>query len=294
MKITFFSGSDFALPLLEQLHKNHTVQVVTKPDTELRGKVLSNHLTSFALDHDLPLWQPENLKGVEDSEYQRIFGGYDLAVVVSYGYIIPEKILKLFKYGAINWHPSLLPTYRGPTPVQSALIDNAPIGLTWITMNSKMDEGDILLQTPIETANNDTFDTVIAKAIKLGKKQLATVINAQVKGLSTPQSESEYPVTYTKMLSKDDGVIHPTEYTADQVSRLVRAYSSFPRVYCQDPNLGKCRIDQVSSVVDTTFPHDRPEVFFRHENKTYLKCKDGWLQIQQLTMPNGKMLQFTL
>lgn len=299
MNIVFFSGSDFTLPLIEKLvQEKHIVKLVTKPDTILRGKILSNKLTQFARKNTLEIWQPNRLKNITAVEIEKELQDYDLAIVASYGFIVPQAVINHFSLGMINWHPSLLPYYRGPTPVQTAIRNgDTKTGLSWIQMNEEMDAGDIIHQEEIDITEADTTQSILEKAIHLGVNHLPQIIQ---KALDHTQNKAKYVVqdntqaTYTHLLTKEDGYISPHMMQATEFYNYVRAYYPFPRVIIADPYYGKVRIEKFGPVSHTIKPCKKRGFFIQtQDNRTYLECKEGFILIQSITLDTGKKIDFS-
>jgi methionyl-tRNA formyltransferase len=302
MKIVYFSGSDFTLPILEQLIRSgHTVKLVTNPDTLLRGKLLINKLKQYAISESILVWQPISVRKVLHETMIEQCSGYDTAIVASYGKILPKTLLNLFPLGAINWHPSLLPLYRGPTPVQTALLDGATnIGLTWIEMDDKMDEGNIILQKEIPISTGDNFGLVIDKAVKLGVETLHTVLDLvekHAKGTYVYIPQDHTAATYTTMLTKDMGTIYPSALPAVSIERMVRAYSAFPKTVFAHPVYASIRIDK-ASVPYGVVTIDDTDGILAHGNvdnrpACLLLTQDGYLQLDKITLAGGKQVDLS-
>lgn len=152
----------------------------------------------------------------------------DFFVVASFGKILPKEILEMPKHGCINVHPSLLPAYRGPSPIQNQILDNArEVGVTIIKMDEQMDHGPILAQEKIEIAPfPDHYDVVEEKLGRAGGKLLAEVLENELKEI--PQDDSQ--ATYVKMIKKEDGLLNLSDAPETNV-RKVLAYSTWPGAY---------------------------------------------------------------
>lgn len=303
MNIIFFSGSDFTLPLLQEL-RQHTsnLKLVTNPDTILRNKTQTNKLKEWAEKNSVPVWQPGALRKTPASESESQLNDYDLAIVASYGQIIPESVIKLFPLGMVNWHPSLLPAYRGPSPVQQAILDGvATTGLTWIEMNDKMDEGDIILQKPIALTPDSTFASVIDNAITTGKDTLSDVLHKVVLHRQgsypyTPQNSAE--ATCTHLIKKSDSFTDPTSTTGEEFARKFRAYSTFPKMTVQDSYYGLVRIDGIGKIFADIDPQQHRQGGFiqcliEEKKVTLLACKNSYIEVTKITLSNGKNIDFS-
>ncbi|MGL4758129.1 MAG: methionyl-tRNA formyltransferase [Patescibacteria group bacterium] len=293
LKIAFFSSSEFTIPILEEVLNNNRYSlagVVTQPDWENRGKVYKNPISTFCSKHSIKLFQPTKLKN-EYNEFVDFFDNLDIAVVASYGQIIPIDFLIFPKYGMINWHPSLLPAYRGPTPLQTSISNGDTIGgLTWIQMDKGMDSGAILLQTQIPYGQK-TFLELINEMGHLGRTTLQTAIDNSINQKSTKQIESK--ATFTKMLSKEDGLLqNPNNTNVEIVYNMFRAYNAFPKIKIRSDkyNLIKildCSVEQIKNLAID----DEDEQFYYSKGKIYLKCLDGILKINQFQLENGRIMK---
>ncbi len=148
----------------------------------------------------------------------------DLIIVASFGKIIPKKILDLPKLGCLNVHPSLLPRYRGPSPIQNQILDGGETGVTIIRMDEEMDHGPILAQEKVAISPwPDHYNIVEEKLARAGGKLLVKVLSEPT--TETPQDHSK--ASYTKMIKKEDGLIDLNE-EAEKNYRKVLAYSTWP------------------------------------------------------------------
>ena len=170
---TWWKGRDF----LEQVKTQMSLQtnifetdielscVITQPDSNNHGKIVQNPVAKYCREQKIKLFQPQKLN-LETSELLDSVPDIDLAILASYGQILSSKVLQIPKFGFVNWHPSELPKYRGPTPMQSALINgDTSTALTWLEMTKEMDAGDIWLQIPYlikRTENFDQLSTILA------------------------------------------------------------------------------------------------------------------------------------
>lgn len=303
LTIGFFSGSDFVMPMLETLAKSNKntlpyqvklSAIGTKPPYTHRSKTHTNNLYQFAQEHTILLITPDSFRGMR-SELEPILAKLDMIIVASYGHIIPQWALDAPRFGWINWHPSLLPRYRGPAPVQYTLLDDQPsTALTWIAMNAGMDTGDILLQKPFAISPNDTFDSIIDTAMTLGCDTIFEAIDLQIQtklGSFVATVQDESAATYTHFITKDAGLIDIGTTTASALKNAVRAYVHFPtvRVYItQYPGL--TRIDEVGNCL----PANANEIvgtLVQKNAKSYLVCAEHTLlNLKKITLWDGQQL----
>ena len=210
----------------------NVVGVCTKPDSRVgRGKDLIPHpLKDFAFKNGVPVLTPYDLT---NPEVLRDFSKLkpDLIVLVGYGLLIPNQIIKLPVYGCLNIHPSLLPTYRGPSPVSSAILNGDCLtGVSIMLMDEGFDTGPILQQETVEIAESDTADNLTSKLFKIGASMLVDLIPLWSNGQIPLTEQDEIKVSYTKKIVKKDGKINWDE-DVQLIPRKVRAYSSWPGTF---------------------------------------------------------------
>ncbi|MDD5726144.1 MAG: methionyl-tRNA formyltransferase [Patescibacteria group bacterium] len=244
-KIVFFGTSDFSTPSLEALLKDtrfEVVAVVTKPDAPIgRHQTLTPPpVKVIAQEHDVQVFQFEKIKTDESYDQLRGFlasarndGKVDAYVVVSYGKIIPQRILDLPKHGCINVHGSLLPLHRGASCVQAAIAEgDQKTGVTVMLMDAEMDHGDILAQKEIAIGPEETGGQLHNRLSQLGAETLPDILAGYLDGKITPQPQDHSLATYCKLLSREDGKLDWTK-SAAEIERLVRAYNPWPGTWTE-------------------------------------------------------------
>jgi methionyl-tRNA formyltransferase len=154
----------------------------------------------------------------------------DIIIVASYGKIIPEKIINCSTYGTINLHPSLLPKYRGPTPVHSAILNNEKItGTSIILLNNDVDAGPIILQEKYKINNNEYLNKLTTELFKIGAKNILKILN-NPKLILKAINQNENIATYTNKINKKDGRINWNQ-SGDEIIQLIKAFSENPGTY---------------------------------------------------------------
>jgi methionyl-tRNA formyltransferase len=232
----FFGTSDFAVPSLQQLAaKTDVVAVVTQPDRPAgRGhKLAAPPVKTAAAALGLPVQAPLRLKPFA-ADLRAL--GADIFVVASYGRILPAALLELPRSGiAFNVHPSLLPLYRGATPLQSAIRDGrSETGVTIIAMDAGMDTGDILVQERTLLDSAETYGELHDRLAKRGAELLAAALDRLAAGTleRTPQAQlgiprTEIAATLTRPLDKDDMTVNWSQPAA-RIVDLIRAFAPAP------------------------------------------------------------------
>jgi len=233
-RIIFFGTPDFAVPVLSALQKNfRVVGVVTTPDKSIgRHRTLTQtSVAEFAQKHHLPAFKPDKLLSDVAQSIKSL--SPDLFVVAAYGKIIPEKLLNIPRYGALNIHPSLLPKYRGPSPIQSAILNGDEIsGVTIIKMDEKMDHGPVVATKTITLSNKDTFETLSNKMFTEGAKLLVNIIPNFINGKITQMEQDDAIASYCSTITKEDGYFDISNPPSPiQLDRIVRAYYPWPTAW---------------------------------------------------------------
>ena len=159
----------------------------------------------------------------------------DLAVVASYGKILTSKELNMPKYGCINVHPSLLPKYRGPSPIQSAILNGDTIsGISIIKIDEKVDHGPIIYQKGLELSDKDNFDTLSKKMFLRASEILPKVITNFIQGKIKPVPQRHQRATYCSQLTRESGYFDINNSPLpEQLDRIVRAYYPWPGTWCK-------------------------------------------------------------
>ncbi|MCH8862885.1 MAG: methionyl-tRNA formyltransferase [Proteobacteria bacterium] len=231
MRLAFMGTSDFAVPALEALvAAGHEVAAVYSqpPRPAGRGKRLRpSPVHEYAEEAGLELRTPASLKDpVARDDFAAL--GLDVAVVASYGLILPDSILRAPKLGCINIHASLLPRWRGAAPIERAIMaGDGETGISIMQMDAGLDTGDLLRAEGIAVAPEDTAGTLAAKLAALGAKMIVDVLEELAAGALTPTPQPEDGATYAKKIDKAEARIDWTSPASD-IDRLVRAMNPAP------------------------------------------------------------------
>lgn len=239
-KIIFMGTPEFSAIILEGLCQSEykPILVVTMPDKPVGRKqiIIPPLVKLLAQKYKISLIQPEKIL---DSKLQILDSKPDLIVAVAYGQILPKEILEIPKYGCLNVHPSLLPKYRGSSPIQYAILNgDKKTGVTIILMDEKMDHGPILAQREIMIEENEAGKTLHDKLAELGTRLLLETIAKWQRGLIKPEAQDENKVTYSKVLTRDDGKINWRK-TAEEIERQIRAFNLWPESFTLWSKAGK-------------------------------------------------------
>jgi len=230
--VIFFGTEDFSAVALQALiDAGHpVVAVVTKPDTfrgRGRTRLVKPPVKEIAERHNIEVWQPNKLADIAHKiESLRPVAG----VLSAYGKIIPKSILDLFEPGIINIHPSLLPKYRGPSPIETAIANgDAATGVTLMQLVPEMDAGPIYAQETVPLSDSETRPELYDELARLGAELLLKNLPQILDGLRQPAEQETEQVSYTHLLTKEQAYLDQTAFTAKQAERLVRAHLGYPK-----------------------------------------------------------------
>jgi methionyl-tRNA formyltransferase len=228
----FLGTPDFAAIPLEALAQDarfELVGVITQPDRPAgRGRQPAPPpVKRAALQLGIPVLQPETLRDPAAVEQLAALRP-DVAVVAAYGEILRKSVLEIPPLGYLNIHPSLLPHYRGPTPIPGAILNgDAETGVTVMLLDAKMDSGPILAQQRVPLPPGARSGTLTQELFTLGSALLLEALARYAAGTLKPVPQDDSQATYTKILKKEDGVID-WGTSAVQIERMTRAYDPWP------------------------------------------------------------------
>lgn len=229
---------DFAVPPLEALvaSRHRVMAVYTQPPRPKgRGYEVQKSPVHLAADrHGIPVYHPQNFKGEDDREVFRRLGA-DVAVVAAYGLILPQAVLEAPKYGCLNIHASILPRWRGASPIQHAIWKgDAESGVTIMQMEKGLDTGPVITGATTPLSATTTAQELHETLSKLGADIIVPVLDrlADQKHLPAVAQEDRLS-TYAPMLKKEDGRIDPAVQTPVEIDRQIRALNPWPGTYLQ-------------------------------------------------------------
>lgn len=224
--------------------------------------------------HNIPVILPgNNIPLVEKVKKHRA----EAAVLVAYGQIIPQEVIDLFPKGIINIHPSLLPQYRGPTPIEQSILEGATqTGASLMKLVAKMDAGPVFAQAKIELSGTESKQELCDKLLALGTEMLIKHLPGILDGKVAAKEQDEAKASYTKLIKKDDGAIDFSK-SAVILEREVRAYAGWPRsrakIFGREVIVTKARIAKTQADGDLVIP-----------------TADGYLEIEELIAPSGRKM----
>lgn len=294
--ILFFGTPGFALPALGGLiaEKYDLVGLITNPDEPVgRKKILTPPpVKVFAQKHSIPVLQPERLKR---ELWNDEIPPADLFIVAAYGKIIPKSVLEIPKYGTLNIHPSLLPRWRGASPIQSAILaGDADTGVTIMQLDELMDHGPIVAQQTVHIGDRKpAYKELHDELAQTGAELLLKTIPGFIAGAITPTLQDDAQATYCVILTKDNGRIDWSK-SAEEIERMVRAYNPWPSawtVWCTSGKNIRIRIDEANVTLDE--PAGSPGTVWHKESSLLVKTGRGSIAVKRATIEGKKPLTGT-
>ena len=280
---------DFAVFSLRALaNSEHEIAaVITQPDKPKgRGYTLTPPPVKIVANElSIPVYQPTTLRSDEFSQLLSKINP-DICVVVAYGKILPENVLKYPKYGCINVHGSLLPEYRGAAPMQRAIIDGKTVtGITTMYMDVGLDTGDMLLTEEIEITDGDNFETVHDKLGECGAALIVRTVNDIEKGLAVRIPQNEALATYAAKITKEDCVLS-FDRSAREIHNLIRGLSPVPLSFTHTPD-GKLLKITASRIANEDKEYATPGEVISLDGGITVACKKGAITLLGV-LPEGK------
>jgi methionyl-tRNA formyltransferase len=289
MRTIFFGSSNFSVPILKSIAR-HTICVVTKKARPKgRGYSLDdNEVKKTAEELDIPLIEINSFK----DDIVKTLPDYrsDLFVVASFGLIVPKWVLDIPAVGPINVHPSLLPLYRGPSPIQWAILSGDEMtGITLIRMNEKMDEGDVIYQEQIMIGKGESFINLSERLSTRVAGILPDVFDyIEIQGMMKGTAQRHATATYTPIITKEMGMIDWRK-SAVEIDRQVRAFVSWPTAHTLlDGKMMKI----FEAVVEENLEAVNPGKIMKVTREGMLvDTGRGLLKIQEIQMENKKRMR---
>ena len=254
-KFIFFSTGFFGEAVLKNILAQGIVPeyIITSPDRPVgRHQIIeAGPIKKLAIEHNIPFFQPEKLKTEESLEkFREIITPSTLCVVADYGKILPQELLDLNTVDFINIHPSLLPLFRGPAPLQNTILqDQRHTGITIIQMDDKMDHGPIVAQKEY-SINEDVWPLSTPNLADVLAKESADILIETLEKYKNNTviylSQDHDATTYTKMIQKNDAEVFPTDNIKD-IYRKYQAYKLWPGVFYMNKDSKRVKIKKMSS-----------------------------------------------
>ncbi len=249
-----------------------------------KSKIMS--IEKYAINANVPVYKVQSKQ-----EITEVIEGLkpELGVLAAFGRIVPQSVIDSFKHGIINIHPSLLPKFRGPTPIESAILaGEKQTGVSIMQLAAEMDAGSIYTQKAITINDKVTSIDLAAQLAQIGSELLLDVLSKLNDNSFIPKPQESALATYCKLIKKSDGELHPKTKSATQLSREVRAYLGWPKSHLQYKSLNIIVLE--SKVVNHDVKPDKLEV---RDRKLLLGCKKDSLEITRLQLAGKKPMDST-
>ena len=291
LNIIFAGTPDFAATHLQALlnSEHNVIAVYTQPDKPAgRGKKLqASPVKQLAEAHHIPVYQPKSLRKEEAQAELQVLNA-DVMVVVAYGLILPEAVLKAPKYGCLNVHGSLLPRWRGAAPIQRSIwAGDTETGVTIMQMDIGLDTGDMLHKVTTPILATETSASLYAKLAELAPPALLEVLNGLTSGQFKPEKQQDEQANYAEKLTKEEAKLD-WNMTACQLERNIRAFNPAPMAYL---TLMVNEVEERIKVYQAeVLPHQEKAVgpvLAVDKNGIQIATQQGVLNITQL-QPAGK------
>ncbi|MFI4963086.1 MAG: methionyl-tRNA formyltransferase [Legionellales bacterium] len=291
LTIVFAGTPEFGLPCLEALVQSaHTLKAVyTQPDRPAgRGRTLqASAVKQWALSRQIPVYQPLNFKDQDTKDTLQALEP-DVLVVIAYGLILPKAVLEIPKLGCINVHASLLPRWRGASPIQHAVLNgDAQSGVTIMQMDVGMDTGDMLAKVVCPITAEETAGSLHDKLALSSARPLLDTLNALAQGHTKPQVQDNALATYAGKINKEDARINWLK-PALEIDQLIRAFNPWPIAYTQ---LGEevLRIHQ-ATLTDSACSQQPGTVISLDKRGMLVATGDKALLVEKIQFPGAKTL----
>ncbi|HPS28535.1 MAG TPA: methionyl-tRNA formyltransferase [Candidatus Paceibacterota bacterium] len=301
MNFSFWGGPSFSVTVLKVLleHNLQPALIVTTPPASQGRKqeLVKNELQVLAEENDIPVLTPSKLK---DSNFLETLNSYgcDFHFLTAYGKMVPQEVLDARGKGFVNLHPSLLPKYRGASPIQTAILNGEKTtGVSLFLMDQGMDDGPILRQKSVPIEVEDTYPSLSQKLAVLGAKLALETLPEWLEGICTPEPQDASEATFTTKFTTLDGQINWEVETAQSIVLKVKALAKEPGVFsyykedAKSPLVVKLYDIQLDSTamdslgIGTYFPGK----IIKQDNKLLVMAKEGLIEVKSL-QPAGKKI----
>lgn len=293
LKIIFAGTEKFSAKYLSSLIYSlyDVILVISQPDQCFgRGqKVNFSPVKILSKENNIPILQPVDLNE-KQFKYNLLQFHADIMIVVSYGKMIPKQIINMFPKGCINVHPSLLPRWRGSTPIQSSILNgDKKTGVSIIKMNDKIDSGNIINQIKCSISSKDTTQSLSLKLVKIGITALFEVLHNIITNTIIEKKQNEKYATFSKKILKKDALLD-WNVTAKELERLIRAFNPWPICFFIMQN-NAIRVWQAQVInTDQNLNFSIGEIIYANSNGIQINTSCKILNIQKLQFPGKKVM----
>lgn len=292
MKIVFMGTPDFAAGALEALiGAGHEITaVVTQPDKP-KGRsreLLPPPVKQCALKHNIPVMQPRRIKTPEAIAELKKYPA-DIYIVAAFGQILSQEILDIPPYGCLNIHASLLPKYRGASPIQHVIIDGEEkTGITVMQMDAGLDTGDMLYKKEISIGKTDNYETLHDKLMVLGGEAIVEALPLLEQGRLTPEKQDDSMSCYAPLIDKGMGKIDFTKKAAE-LDRLIRGLTPWPSAFTSYKGK-QLKIWRAEAVAEDTASCACGEIVNLEKDSFTVAAGEGALKIHELQLEGKKRM----
>ncbi len=294
LRIVFAGTPAFGLPSLDALvaSSHELVAVYTQPDRPAgRGRKLQpSAVKQWALNHGVPVYQPLNFKDQSARDDLAALTP-DVMVVIAYGLILPKAVLDIPQYGCINVHASLLPRWRGASPIQQALLHgDKQSGVTIMQMDVGMDTGKMLKKVSCTIQAHDTAGDLHDKLAEISTEPLIKTLDHLKESLTQAESQNDAQATYAPKISKEDAKINWYQPAID-IDRLIRAFSPWPIAFTETDQL-TLRVHQ-ASIIEKDSNQEPGTVVDINRKQIIVATAKQCIAIEKLQFSGGKAISVT-
>lgn len=296
LDIIFMGTPDFAIPSLEAISESHNnlIGIVTQPDRPRgRGKRLRpSPVKSWALDKGIDIYQPENINDPDSVELLKSLKP-DLIVTAAFGQIVSKDVLDIPSLGCINVHASILPRYRGASPIQQAIIDGEEeTGITIMYMDEGMDTGDIILQKYTSIDPDENAGSLHDRLALLGGRTLKEALELFEQGRPEGVPQDHDSATYCKKIDKSWGEIN-WNMPATQLKNLVRGLTPWPGCFTfyNDERLKIWKVEIINKQLGEADQAASEVVISNQTDGLVVQCGDGLVRLICIQGAGGKPMK---
>lgn len=291
MKTIFMGTPEFAIPSLKAVSKNTDLKLIfTKEDKRnARGnKIIYSPVKQFGLDNDIEVIQPKRMKDEEVIDKIKEVNP-DLIVVVAYGKILPKEIIDIPKYGIINVHSSLLPKYRGASPIHSAILNgDKESGVSIMYIEEGLDSGDVILKETCEITEDDTLGTLHDRLKELGAIGLEKALKLIEVGEVKAEKQDDSKATFVKPITKEQAKIDWNN-AKEVIFNQIRGLNPFPGAYTHNEKNENIKIYK-SEKLEKEYDGENGTVVEMTKKGPVVKVANGALRLLEIKF-EGKKLQ---
>lgn len=293
MRTIFMGTPEFAIPSLQKVYEMTDLKLIftkeDKPNSRRGNKIIYSPVKQFGLDNGIEVIQPKTVR--DEAVIEKIReAAPDLIVVVAYGKIIPNEIIEIPKYGIINVHSSLLPKYRGASPIHSAVLNgDTESGVSIMYIEEKLDAGDVILQERCEISEEDTLGTLHDRLKELGASALGKTLELIEKGEAESVKQDESKASFVKPITKEQAKIN-WENGKEVIFNQVRGLNPFPAAYTFNEKNEMIKIYRTEKVEKEYAGEYGEVVEVINKKGPVVKCGNGGLILLEVKF-EGKKVQ---